>query len=420
MSWSGRHREPEHELCDKMQRHLRAVILGLERKPAWFQGRLLEETGLSLAEYAALMKPWDGNALPLDKLNALELFLRRYKAGGITARKDETVPVEAPLMERLDTPVPSAEVAPAPKAKVAPEQTVVVLPSREQAEKTREERLVPDASGPFVETPLETRQKNIRASIIALGLRPPWFEDKLCDVTGLTREELGTVMTFKPGHALHGQTLGHEKLDAIGQFLSRFRAGEFSEGATPRKPGRPAGRRSKASPACGPTSPASSSPPSPPETTPTMPTPDQPDTGRLDPANLKRRYDALPKAACFYRHFRDTAKVDGRTMKALKEGQPLGLAAQRIEELITTLEQTPYTPPSTSKVTRFRGSAAKVPAPTPPEARLTPRLEAVLQLDTSGTRQVKISSPLVISTAELQRLQQWLALQFLIEPANQS
>jgi hypothetical protein len=102
MGWDQRNQETEEELRAKKQKHLRAIIIGLDAKPVWFEGRLCEETGLGLPELGVVMAPTQGCVLSLQELDRVEMFLRAFKAGGITAIKGEKVPVEVEPLSRID------------------------------------------------------------------------------------------------------------------------------------------------------------------------------------------------------------------------------------------------------------------------------------------------------------------------------
>lgn len=84
--------EPPDVLNRRKQRLLGAKLRYLEDTPSWFERRLMEDTGLTEDELDQCEAPEPNGPTIIDeKLEKLELFIRRWEAGAITATAGEMV-----------------------------------------------------------------------------------------------------------------------------------------------------------------------------------------------------------------------------------------------------------------------------------------------------------------------------------------
>lgn len=98
--------EDSETLLFKQQRFLSSKLQFMEDTPSWFERRMEEETGITdndLEVIEATGTPGDCGLLPQAKLDALEVFLRRWAAGAITEKAGEQViATESPYAARVE------------------------------------------------------------------------------------------------------------------------------------------------------------------------------------------------------------------------------------------------------------------------------------------------------------------------------
>lgn len=90
--------EPLDIRLRKKQKHLRAKLRE-SRYPSWLESRLLQDAGITEADLTAILCTTAASAvLTAEQLDAVELFIRRYEAGGIT--EDGAPPADPPSIPK--------------------------------------------------------------------------------------------------------------------------------------------------------------------------------------------------------------------------------------------------------------------------------------------------------------------------------